>query len=796
MRLLPLGLLLALGCRPEGVTKYKPADAGNDTDTAATSDTGEPDDSGEPDDTSDTSDTSEPDDTADTADISIDCIAEVCDGVDNDCDGAIDEEDAVDAGIWYADGDADGFGAGAPTVACTPPEGAAENADDCDDADPTVHPGAEVGCTAGDANCDGAADDVDADGDGFLGCEECDDTDATAFPGAPEECDGADDDCNGAVDDDPIDPATWYADDDADGFGGDTSTDACDAPFGAVSTSDDCDDANAAVFPGAAEVCNAIDDDCDGTADDGAVDRATWYIDDDGDGYGDAATTSVRCDAPTGYVANADDCDDADGLVHPAGIELCNLTDDDCDGTIDEDDAADVTTWYEDADLDTWGNSDVAVDQCDAPVGYVELDGDCDDTDDAVFPGSTESFDGVDNDCDGTVDRFDWSGTGADGALSVTGTTTIGEAWPVTAITGPVVTLNDLSTLAEGDEVLIINMHGSDAAHTHVGVYEFGTVSSVSGTEVTLSAPLASTFGEASNADLSGQAIQVVRVPNYTDVAIDAGGLLTAPPWDGETGGIVAFRASGTLSIADGGAVSADDLGYAAGATGTSSNYDAFQGESYAGTGDGNLTYSYTSGAYGNWAAGYYLSNYGGGGAMITGGGGNYGGRATAGDSWNGGSYPEAAAGETYGDAALTMIFPGSGGAGVWYGNTVPGPGGDGAGIVWIAAGAIAVAGADGVTAVGATTTNWSTGTWTYGAGGGAGGSIWLTADTVTLVTDSVEAGGGFGEAAHTRDGGDGGVGRVRLDYNQLNGATYGSGADATAATDGSEPDPGWTAVP
>ena len=788
MRTLPLPFLLAfaIACRADGTTKYKPTEAGNDT--GEQGDTG---DSGDTDDTNDTSDTSDTDDTSDTG---IDCVAEICDGIDNDCDGSIDEEDAEDAGSWYGDGDGDGYGAGAATVACAQPPGSVMTSDDCDDADPAVHPDAEVGCSAGDANCDGAPDNADADGDGFLGCEECDDTDALTYPGAPETCDGVDDDCDGVIDNDPVDPSVWYADDDADGYGGLNATMACEAPLGTVSSSDDCNDADATVFPGATEYCNGVDDDCDGTVDDGAVDKTTWYIDDDTDGFGDAATTSVRCDAPAGYVDNADDCDDADTLVNPAAIELCNGYDDDCDTVIDEADAADVTTWYEDADADLWGNSAVSVDQCDAPPGYVSQDGDCDDTEADIYPGATETFDGADNDCDGTTDIFDWSGTGADGALSVTGTTNIGEAWPVTTISGADVTLDDLSTLAVGDEVLIINMHGSDAAHSHVGVYEFGTVSAVSGTVITLSAAVSETFGEASNADLSGQAIQLVRVPNYTDVSIAAGGVLTAPPWDGETGGIVAFRASGTLSIADGGAVSADELGYAAGATGTCYNCDAYQGESYAGTGDGNLTSS--SGPYGNWAAGYYLANYGGGGAMITGGGGNYGGGATAGVSWTGGSYPEAAAGDAYGDAELSVLFPGSGGAGVWHGSTVSGPGGDGAGIVWIAAGAVEVLGVDGVTAMGGTTTSWSTGTWTYGAGGGAGGSIWVTADTVDLTTDSLDAGGGFGESAHIRHGGDGGVGRIRVDYNWVNGNAFGSGTDTTEVNAGSEPDAGWLAVP
>jgi len=237
-----------------------------------------------------------------------------------------------------------------------------------------------------------------------------------------------------------------------------------------------------------------------------------------------------------------------------------------------------------------------------------------------------------------------------------------------------------------------------------------------------------------------------------------------------------------------------DELGFAGGTTGTAYNNDAFQGESYAGAGDGNLD-SHT-GVYANWTYGYYLANYGGGGAMITGGGGNYGGSATAGASWNGGGYPEAAAGDEYGDVALDSMYFGSGGGGVWHGSSSPGSGGDGAGLIFLGVETLTVTSAGSLSALGGSTSAWATGTWTYGAGGGAGGTIWVIADAATIPADAVYAFGGDGESTHTRDGGNGGDGRIRLDFNTLNGYTSGTAAATRQAENACDPDAGTVGTP
>jgi hypothetical protein len=332
---------------------------------------------------------------------------ELCDGADNDCDGTADEADASDASTWYADADGDGYGdAGSTEVACTEPAGFVSDDADCDDGDAAINPGAAEVCTdAIDHDCDGDTGYADADGDGWAACEDCDDADAGVSPVALESCNGVDDDCDGSVDeDDALDAATWYADGDGDGYGDASSTTAaCIEPTGFVSDATDCDDSNAVTHPGAAEICDGVDNDCDGDLDEGAT--TTFYADADGDGWGDAGSGVEACASPSGYVSDADDCDDTDAGVHPGATETCNGVDDDCDGDVDEDSAVDVATWYLDHDADGYGTSSYGVSACSQPSGYVADGTDCNDWDDDDHPGADERCDGVDNDCDGDVDE-------------------------------------------------------------------------------------------------------------------------------------------------------------------------------------------------------------------------------------------------------------------------------------------------------------------------------------------------------------------------------------------------------
>ena len=96
----------------------------------------------------------------------------------------------------------------------------------------------------------------------------------------------------------------------------------------------DCNDADAAINPGATEICDGIDNNCDGNIDEAG--GATWYADADGDTYGDAASTTVSCDTPAGYVADNTDCNDGNDAINPAATEVCDGVDNNCDGNIDE----------------------------------------------------------------------------------------------------------------------------------------------------------------------------------------------------------------------------------------------------------------------------------------------------------------------------------------------------------------------------------------------------------------------------------------------------------------------------
>jgi hypothetical protein len=292
--------------------------------------------------------------------------SESCNGVDDDCDGDVpdDEEDGDADGFPPCDGDCDDGDGTVNPAADDVCNGIDDNCDgdlgeddvdldgsrpcdgDCDDGNPEIFPGATEICDGFDDDCDGILPDgeIDADGDGWLACAECDDTAASTYPGADEGCDGVDSDCDGH-------PAADEADADADGV----------APCAG-----DCADGDPAIFPGAPEGCDGIDTDCDGNP-------AADEVDGDGDSY-------LLCD----------DCDDGDAQIHPGAAEGCDGIDSDCDGLPAADEA--------DADAD----------------GFAVCAGDCADGDASVYPGATEICDGLDTDCDLELpdDEVDGDGDG------------------------------------------------------------------------------------------------------------------------------------------------------------------------------------------------------------------------------------------------------------------------------------------------------------------------------------------------------------------------------------------------
>ncbi len=377
---------------------------------------------------------------------------ETCNGIDDDCDGTVDDNGTAGSLMvsCYADGDSDGAGAGGPIARCPDPSRLAD-----------PYRGCPAGMTANGLDCN--------------------DGNATVRPGATETCNGIDDDCDGATDE-ALTASGCILDADGDGYGrvGATPVTLCSdaarmahgyCPIGYTNSSTDCNDASASVHPGAAEQCNATDDNCDGSTDEGV--RITYYQDVDRDGYGLTAATMAACSAPAGYVALNGDCNDASAAIHPTAFERCDaaLVDDDCDSTANEgcacadgatlacgittgaceqgsqlcvsgawggcvgsvgpvtevcngidddcDGATDETpaggsmllTCYLDRDGDTHGFG-TAVTICPGtggyggcPSGYSSRATDCNDGNGSVSPSATEICNGIDDDCDAAVDE-------------------------------------------------------------------------------------------------------------------------------------------------------------------------------------------------------------------------------------------------------------------------------------------------------------------------------------------------------------------------------------------------------
>ena len=352
--------------------------------------------------------------------------AERCDeaNADEDCDGSTDDGDPSATGQtdWFLDDDGDGYGT-ANTVSsrCDQPNDYVDDATDCDDGDEGINPDTPW---YGDGDEDGWGEDSDVvfqctQPDGYvLDAGDCLDTDPTLHPGAPESCNDIDDDCDDLVDaEDPdVDPseALWYRDRDGDGYGDETaSVTTCTSEGGYVHVASDCDDYSDTVNPGAAEVCDTQDNNCDGNIDDAdpdVTDMITWYADVDGDGFGDIDDRRIACFQPSTYVAADTDCDDGDEAIHPDAQEVCDTIDNDCDTAIDDADAsvAPGTTTYTDADGDGFGDTTTATTVCAPPASNVTVEGDCDDSLSAVSPSGTETCaTPYDDDCDGDANDLD-----------------------------------------------------------------------------------------------------------------------------------------------------------------------------------------------------------------------------------------------------------------------------------------------------------------------------------------------------------------------------------------------------
>jgi len=354
---------------------------------------------------------------------------EVCDllDTDEDCNGVADDDDSGVTGttVSYPDADEDGFGdADDPGTAwCDPPDPSSTNALDCDDQDADVHPGAtEVWYDDVDQDCAGDSD-FDADGDGeerdVDGGLDCDDADDAINTSATEVCDGlVDEDCDGLVDDEDdsvTGTSPYYADSDDDGYGDpDVSAEFCVPPSGYVDDTLDCDDSRDDVYDGAAEVCDAVDNDCDTSIDEDTTDT-------DGDGTCDDLDAE-ECDG----LDNDGDGDidedmtdtDGDGTCDALDTEECDDLDNDGDGDIDESGAVGEVRWYPDGDGDGYGDAGSSgVLGCDGPPGALTDNTDCDDTSSvaaSTYPGAAPEDSSTDclTDADGDGYGSDSPGSG------------------------------------------------------------------------------------------------------------------------------------------------------------------------------------------------------------------------------------------------------------------------------------------------------------------------------------------------------------------------------------------------
>ena len=352
---------------------------------------------------------------------------ETCNGQDDDCDGTIDE-DTQDCETYFYDGDLDGYGlTDDHQCLCAPGQGyTATIGGDCNDSLSFVHPGVQEVCNGDDDDCDGVVDN-----DGSTGCQpiyedkdldgfgnsfkskclcgpsgtytadqgmDCNDGNPNANPGMNELCDGFDNDCDKDVDEDGSDGCLlYYMDGDGDGYGITAAVQCTCEPEGVYSAKlgGDCNDTNFFINPGVEEICDGVDNNCIGGPDEG-------YPDGDGDGTVDCLDNDKDGDGdPMGS-----DCDDQNPNINKFAQELCDGFDNNCNGQVDEENALGCQKYYFDGDQDGFGTITNFKCLCSKIGLYNTGQGlDCNDGLAYVYPGAVEQCNGIDDNCNNSVDE-------------------------------------------------------------------------------------------------------------------------------------------------------------------------------------------------------------------------------------------------------------------------------------------------------------------------------------------------------------------------------------------------------